>query len=193
MARAKLDLGEVKGAVAYATTARVYHVRWGMTWAIAIVHDATGCLSLVTDYGNWSMRWNAWGMPRRADGRRATLHEFLADAGTDYVLSKVMDLKQRERVSRKKTIEYMKERILERRRGGGCSREAARDAWNALEDYDPTSPDQDEAYPPSEVQAVVSDAWECFMHAPTTDALAFREMWPELRKLIAATVGETPT
>lgn len=182
-----LDLGEPQSAVAYDTTARVYHVRWPHTWAIAVVHDASGCLSLVTDYGNWSHRWSQAGLGDR------TLHTFLARAGADYVLRKVMDSKQREVFSKAKTVASLRDAVCQRRREGACTREEAREAWEALDGWDPEL-DADDCpdYAPREVAAIVRDAWEYGHTEESTSALAFRTMWPELRKLIAATAGIAP-
>lgn len=52
-------------------------------WALATVNNDTGELTIQSDWGNWSHRWSAAGMPER-DGRRVTLMEFIADRTEDY-------------------------------------------------------------------------------------------------------------
>lgn len=175
-----MNLGEPESAGQYTEQASVYHVKWKMTWAVAIVHEQSGVLSLVTDHGNWSYRWHRGSLPRGC-----TFHEFLTRCGADYVLRKVMPDEQRECFDVKGTKDSLREHILESRRHGSLTKEMAREAWDDLSDWDP---DDDGSDVPRSVHRAVSDAWECYRMTKTTQALAFMEMWPAIRGLIIKTV-----
>ena len=178
-----MKLGDAESATAYAEPASVYHAKWKGTWAIAIVHEASCVLSLVNDHGNWSNRWNRGGLPKGH-----SFHDFLSRCSTDYVLRKIMEPEQRERIDSEATKSLLREYIVDARRHGRASKEDARDAWDALDDWDPEEPG---SYIPRSVNEIVSDAWECYSMTHTSQALAFIEMWPTIRGLIARTAAKS--
>lgn len=174
-----LDLGPVSRAEP-ATDAQVYGVHWEKhhCWAYVSVHEATGCVAVHSDHGDWSYRWNLRGLGK------ATLHAFLADAGTDYVLGKLVPAERRECVDERATIDSWREAIAVARRAREIDANTAHEAWLAALEWD-----GGDAIP-SEVEEAIGASWEDVCMCETGEARAFRSIWPELRKLIAAACGK---
>jgi len=52
-------------------------------WWVLFIDEQTGCVSILSDYGNYAYRWN----PRAVEAE--SVAHFLLDAGTDYLLNKL--------------------------------------------------------------------------------------------------------
>lgn len=104
-------------------------------WAICTVNDATGELSIQSDWTDGcGHRW-----PVQHLGSPSLTH-FLADrAHFDYLVGKLLPVQRREQFSPERTIAKLREQILRNRRGnvsrGGSrlTKDAARDLWDDLE------------------------------------------------------------
>lgn len=94
-------------------------------WWVAFVDDA-GCLSVQSDFGDYSYRWNMCGMPER-DGQRIGLREFLLDVGSDYVLNKFAGRTEFDDVG---TLKAVKLRIIEQRKDASLDADGAREEWD---------------------------------------------------------------
>lgn len=105
-------------------TAELYRVHKGYEWAHIFIDEKTGTFAAVSSFGNFSHIWTHRG--------GETLKEFLLDLDYGYFMGKTAHSKGRQ-FSHKKTIQGVKETILERRREGRISKADARDAWNDLE------------------------------------------------------------
>lgn len=119
------------------STATTYHFRsppgataWWGGWALCTVNDATGELSIQSDWtGSCGYRWDVGhlGCP--------TLTEFLAqDRGGyyDYLVGKLLPAERRERFSPEATVKEMRRRVLDARRCLDIDRLLARQIWDAL-------------------------------------------------------------
>lgn len=105
---------------------RFYAVRKGIEWARFWVTD-DGCLSIVSDYGNYGYWWGAPGMEFRL---------FLSrDRDTDYLASKLWS-GQRQVFKIDATRKEIKRAIIRERRGGHIDRERARQEWELLNGLD---------------------------------------------------------
>jgi hypothetical protein len=103
------------------SAAVTYHLRsvGARGWALATVNDQTGELSIKSDWGSWSHRWNVdhLGSP--------TLTHFIADcAGCDYLADKLTSREERTCFDVDATIKAMRSIICARRLEQGR-------AWNA--------------------------------------------------------------
>jgi len=97
------------------------------SWSIVFV-DSTGCVAVLSDYGDWCYRW-------------VTKHcgfddfrKFLAQAETDYVARKLGGGRRGdlEVYDGHATAKNIRERICSYRRDGTFSREKARHEWNLV-------------------------------------------------------------
>lgn len=81
-------------------------------WACCTVNDATGELTIQSDWGSWSHRWNVTAL-----GGGQTLTEFISrDTSYDYLAHKLMSDDQARCFSPDRTLEHLRERLRERRR-----------------------------------------------------------------------------
>jgi len=103
-------------------TTRFYQVRVknGLEWArIWITSD--GCISIVSDYGNFGY-W--FGSPA------CEFREFLVRCGDDYLQKKLSD--GRKEIDAQATEKCAKRLVLEARRARSLDRQPSRDEWEAL-------------------------------------------------------------
>lgn len=148
-------------------------------WAIFVVNDELGLLSIVSPFGNWSHCW----APRHLSA--PTLHHFLGRRmDVDYVMGKLATHDEWYAVSFEETKKSLIRELLESRRGGYPSKEKARARYDELvawEESDDTGYARDEWDWPDWIQ----DRWERVQEAPTAKAEAFRlQIWPVLQKCI---------
>lgn len=94
-------------------------------WCHATIDDEYWTLSITSDHGNWSYRWNT------ETGRTLTA-AIASDFGTDYMACKLCP--DRSKYDPDETEKGCKRRIIEARRDGDLTREEAREAWRGLED-----------------------------------------------------------
>lgn len=141
-------------------------------WAVAIVSDATGMLSITSDWGNWSFRWNLRGMP---DG--CTLTQFLPQCDGDYVARKMLGSTQQ--YDPDATERAWKARICELRRERVLGHDEAREAWNEIAAFDW---EQRESYP--DIPAIC-EPWEMIRMADSTEYTAITKIvWPAFREVL---------
>lgn len=110
-------------------------------WAICTVNDATGELSIQSDWGNWSHRWGT--DPKHLGS--PTLTAFIADRSSCHYLADKLSPSEGRQAARmfdaEATIAEFRGMVLERRRedahrtrgrGGFLDRETARHLWDEL-------------------------------------------------------------
>lgn len=124
------------------STATTYHFRPepDMGWALCTVNDTTGELTVQSDWGDFSYRWNVahLGCP--------TLHHFIAhrmrhtDGKIDchYLADKLTssDHSKRERFSPEKTVAELKRIVIEKRRAEEISGRLSRQLFDDLTEID---------------------------------------------------------
>lgn len=96
----------------------------GMGWAIFFIDDA-GCFAALSDYGDWSYRWNMRGMPEGKGVR-----EFLLTCDDDYILRKIAPKREYDSEG---TVKAVKEFILGMRREQQLTAEEAREEWDLID------------------------------------------------------------
>lgn len=95
-------------------------------WFVAFVDEETGCLAVLSDYGDYSYRWPAAGMPEGLGLRR-----FLTECDPGYILRK---LSPRQVYDGEATLNAIHEDVCQTRRRGVLERDEAREEWDeALE------------------------------------------------------------
>ena len=114
--------------------ADVYSLRWPSSygnWAIFTVCDQTGELSIQSDWGNFSYRWNTGALGDK------TLTEFLATVDAHYIADKLgyhnTDLA--EVFDPDATLAEFRRAIRELRRLGRIGAADARGAWDLSEEF----------------------------------------------------------
>jgi len=127
------------------STAVAYHFKCtnGMGWAICTINDATGELSVQSDWGTWAYRWNvrALGESTTREGCQVTLEEFIGARDpygdpphygpSNYLADKLMPRDQRQEFSEDKTVDEILRRIIERRREEFIGADDARELYDA--------------------------------------------------------------
>lgn len=119
-------------------TADVYSFRFGeppsswTTWAIVTICDATGELSIQSDWGNFAYRWNtsALGHP--------TLTDFLRDRADTWYLANKLTQEHRQEctvVDEKATRAGVLRSILQARREEALDAGRARELWEAAKEF----------------------------------------------------------
>jgi hypothetical protein len=149
-------------------------------WACCTVNDATGELTITSDWGNWGHRWNTShiGSP--------TLTHFIADrTACDYLACKLVPGDGR-RFSAEKTTAELRRLIIERRRDPWVTRapnvtkEQARELWDALGNLEDDCGDSCELYferiPYDFTDLVCSEPWHYAQSEPTSEYTALVEI-----------------
>jgi hypothetical protein len=208
----KLELARVY------TTARTYYLRSPEElggWAMCTVNDATGELSIISDWGNWSHMWN----PRHIG--RGTLHHFLADRDSyDYLAGKLLGRKDCWELDPDGTVKKWRTQLAERRRTHGqrwarlpnCLRdrgyfdpvgdqpyldkETAREIWDRLGDLVDVG-DHEAIFIERALQIdgfqhwVCERPWDTTVHEVSSDyTILTKVILPALATACAATVAE---
>lgn len=112
-------------------TADVYSFRFEgySSWAIFTVCNATGELSIQSDWGDWSYRWNIDALGKTAKGDNIRLTQFLSDRSSyDYVATKLFP--QPRAPSRELTLRALQEEIIRCRREKDIDKYSARGFWD---------------------------------------------------------------
>lgn len=94
------------------------------SWSIVFVDD-DGCLSIVSDYGNWGYRWNMMGESK-------SIRRMLLDFNSEYVRNK-LSYDHAKVFSADKTVASVKREILYYRRQKELPKRETRLDWNALQ------------------------------------------------------------
>lgn len=165
-------------------------------WAICTVNDATGELTIQSDWGCWSHRWNVAHL-----GGGATLTQFIADrpadrSGVHYLVGKLTSDRDRQ-IDEDATIADCLEVIIRRRREGDLTKDEAREAWDWLVDSKgelaacDTSATAWQYSMPGEVHDALGGAvYECIREEPTTSARVLAEsILPALVEACKAAAG----
>lgn len=97
------------------------------SWSIVFV-DEEGCLSIISDYGNWGHRWNM-------AGESKCIRRMLLDFNSEYVYRK-LSYDHAKIFSAEKTIEAVREQILYDRKARDLDRDIARTEWDAIGNVD---------------------------------------------------------
>lgn len=106
-------------------TANVYSFRLNgySGWAIFTICNKTGELSIQSDWGNWSYRWNTGAL-----GQGYTLTKFIAKTDCDYLARKLCPNKTRP--SEIETCKAFRKEIIRRRRRHDVKADVARWLWD---------------------------------------------------------------
>lgn len=116
---------------------------WG--WALATINDATGELSIQSDWGSWSYRWHAAGMPER-NGRRVTLTEFIGEREGHHYLADKLAGRERDEFDPHETVASFRKMLCKARLEQGRTAIAnARDYAERDDDRRVTDDDVDKA------------------------------------------------
>lgn len=104
---------------------------FGSGWALCTLNNRTGELTVCSDWGDWTHRWNVDHL-----GSPSLLH-FIGDrtrGSHSYIAEKLCKRQEREQFSPEKTVAEWRRCILERRREGWrlMPREVARQLWDEL-------------------------------------------------------------
>lgn len=147
-------------------------------WAILFL-DSIGCFAALSDYGDYAYRWPqaGWGP---GDFRR-----FLLSCDRSYLFGK---LAPRDEYDGQETLKLIRERIVEKRREGGLTKEQARAEMDLLEEHDL---DSEDGFSRWMDDTILGDAWEMACQSPPAQAVAFMDRClPRLRALIEAELKE---
>ncbi len=107
-------------------------------WAIFTVNNSTGEFSIQSDAGSWSHRWNSSGFTKEEQQSSKPLAQFLGKCDAGYVLDKLGYARTRDldmEFDAAATKKDLRDKILEIRRGDEVTKDAARAAWNQLDDW----------------------------------------------------------
>jgi hypothetical protein len=102
-------------------------------WAIFTLNDGTGEFSITSDWGNYSHRWNVNHL-----GGGATLTQFIANAGPEYIATKFSYEKGegfREQFDPDETFKALKKLIIDERRNYAIDKEETRELWDQLVEW----------------------------------------------------------
>lgn len=102
-----------------------YQVRGGSTEWMRAWLTSDGCISIVSDYGNFGYWFGAPG---------GEFRRFLTQCDDHYLGTKFSD--GHREYKGEETLRRVKERILSHRREGDLSREEARTEWDLLDQFD---------------------------------------------------------
>lgn len=133
-------------------------------WIVAHVSDATGVLSIASDWGSWSHRWNIdhLGYP--------TLTEFLIGRrDIHYIANKLVPRGREDVLDEKASKDEFKKAICEARRIRDLSRDDARDAWYEIEEWQAN----DHSLPCSEW---LSEPYNYLVYADSSEYLALKDI-----------------
>lgn len=143
-------------------------------WAILFLDDA-GCFACLSDYGNYTYRWNARGL-----GDARDLRDFIVTCDPEYILRKIS---QETVYDADRTLAAVQRAILEKRRWGGWSKERASSEWEAVKYCGYLSAEYQ--FQTWLEETSLKDAGELVRHTYPAGALSFMaHAWPRLKALI---------
>ncbi len=102
-------------------------------WALLILDEETGAVTIQSDYGDWSFIW-----PPAAHGRKSLKH-FLCEGDFHYLAGKFMGRADIDVFDFDATISEMKREIAEDRRARAIEKQEARDLFDELDRMDDES------------------------------------------------------
>lgn len=153
----------------------------GEGWAIFFL-DSVGCFAALSDWGDWSYRWNPRGY-EAGDGK--DFRHFIISCDDDYLLHKIAPKQEWDGDA---TFKSVKEAILGMRRDGGWSKDKAREEWDLLENSG-VSHSEFEFWDWSK-DTELSDPHELTRHQASRQAKMFlARCMPRLREAIKNEVG----
>lgn len=151
----------------------------GEGWAIFFL-DETGCFAALSDYGNWSYRWNQRGLPEKL-----TFRHFLLQCDDDYILRKVAPVQEYDDAA---TLLAVKETILGMRRERQLTADEAREEWELPDAYEGLSDDYQFWGWANQTQ--LPDTHELYCTKYSEQARAFlKHCMPRLREAIKNDLG----
>ena len=144
--------------------AMVYSLRFeSYGWATVIVSDMTGMLSITSDWGNWSHRWN----PAHLGTPPPSLTEFIARGSYDYLANKLIPGGESTVLDIDETKLEWKREILRQRRANDIVASRARELWDDVCAFDWDQLGQ--MYPSWDL---VDDPWLLNKNRPAPEYLA---------------------
>jgi hypothetical protein len=148
----------------------------GQGWAIIFL-DETGCFAALSDYGNWSYRWNQRGIPEGT-----TFRHFLLQCDDDYILRKIAPQQE---FDAEKTQASIKEFILGMRREKQLTAGEAREEWENADNVN-----SEYEFGRWRDYTELPDSGELYCMKYPEDARAFlKHAMPRLRELIKNDLG----
>lgn len=154
-------------------------IRAKREWAFVYVDEYTGVFAATGSYGTYAYCWTHRG------GR--TLKQFLADLDFEYFMGKTRpDYK---RFDFDKSIEGIKQRVIECRRDGSIDQAQAREAWGEIDDLGHTQHEGEflsDMYQSAPIMLLYPDEYyEAAAMVPDGDSLGFwTVIWPEFLKAV---------
>ena len=146
----------------------------GEGWAIVFIDDATGCFTALSDWGNVGYRWPEGGLS-------GDFRAFLLDCDDGYLTSKLGQ--NRKEYDAERTLEAVKEAILDDRKDGSLDKFAARREWERLDDFDNLYSEHD--FTAFCADTRLDDIGECYCSRYVSDVRNFvQHVMPRLRKLL---------
>jgi len=148
-------------------TTRFYDLRPGNRGYARFWITDDGCLSCISDYGNYAYWWGAPGLEFR---------EFLIACDTDYVARKLCGERPDE-FDGEQTADNIRDCILRRRRHMSLGRDEARREWNEV----PKEFDSSDDFAHWMHRTKLEDAWEFSSYCVPRRVQAFmKHVWPAL-------------
>lgn len=124
------------------STATAYGFRFKWGWAIFTINDSTGELSVCSDWGSYSHRWNVGALGSEPGGATSTLTQFLARCcrqRDDYVVRKLkLDSRSKcleEVFDADGTMRGVRRRVCEYRREQRITKPEARALWQLAAEW----------------------------------------------------------
>lgn len=152
----------------------------GEGWVIAFL-DSTGCFTALSDWGNVAYRWNArgWGP--------GDFRQFLLSCDDYYLTSKLGQ--GRQEYDPEKTLQSVKEYIIEQRKSRRWDKEDAAKEWDRLDTYSNLESEFDFGHWVSATE--IGDAAEFYSQKYVSDVSAFiKHAMPRLREVFRAELKE---
>jgi len=177
-------------------TAEFYEIRAGRSegwvWANIALHEATGSFLCSGDYGSFCHQWPP-------AYRVVSLKKFLAGVDRSYFMEKTRGACWKV-FSVEKTLECLRETILEHRRHEGLDKHAAREAWDDLR----SAEEWDLGYGtnathfyhiidalPSVMKAIGPDMMDIARTEPSSECVGFWErVWPKFLEQIEPEIAD---